>query len=60
MGSETVNSIDLFHKFLWIIAEGICDINLKGTDYLHSFVLTPVLFIFFIFYFFFFFVNKYC
>ena len=36
----------MFYKFLWIISEGLCDINLKGTVYLHSFVLNLVLFFF--------------
>ena len=49
MGSENCYSKDLFYKFLWIISEGLCDINLKGTVYIHSFVLNLV----------FFFVNKY-
>ena len=34
----------MFYKFSWIIFEGLCDINLKGTVYLHSFVLNLVLF----------------
>ena len=50
MGSETVIQRICFYKFLWIISEGFCDINLKGTVYLHSFVLNLVLF----------FMNKYC
>ena len=49
MGSGTVQRI-CFHKFLWIISEGLCGINLKGTVYLYSFVSNLVLF----------FVNKYC
>ena len=36
----------LVYKFLRIISEGLCDINLKGTVYLHSFVLNLVLFFF--------------
>ena len=47
MGSETDIQKDLFYKFSWIIFEGLCDINLKGTVYLHSFVLNLVLFFFF-------------
>ena len=53
MGSETVIQRICLYKFLWIIFEGLCDINLKGTVYLHYFVLNLVSF-------FFFFVNKYC
>ena len=49
MGSET-DIQRMFYKFLWIIFEGLCDINLKGTVHLHSFVLNLILF----------FVNKYC
>ena len=33
----------MFYKFLWIISEGLCDINLKGTVYLHSFVLIIII-----------------
>ena len=36
-------SKDLFYKF-WIISEGLCDINLKGTVHLHSFVLNLIFF----------------
>ena len=36
--------LDLFNKFLWIISDGLCDINLKGTVYLHSFVLNSLIF----------------
>ena len=50
MGSETVIQRIWFYKFLWIISEGLCDINLKGIVYLLSFLLSLVLF----------FVNKYC
>ena len=57
MNSGTLNcgirncySKDLFYKLLWIISEGLCEINLKGTVYLHPFVLNIVLF----------FENKYC
>ena len=50
MGSETDIERYLFYKFLWINFEGLCDINLKGTVHLHSFVLNLILF----------FVNKYC
>ena len=51
MGSETDIPKDLFYKFSWIISEGLCGINLKGTVYLHSFVLNLVLFFLW---------NKYC
>ena len=51
MGSETVIQRICFYKFLWIIFEGLCDINLKGTVYLHYFVLNLVSICF---------VNKYC
>ena len=33
-----------FHKFLWIISEGLCDINFKDTVYLYYFVLKLVSF----------------
>ena len=46
MGSETDIQRICFIKFSWIISEGLCDINLKGTVYLHSFVLNLVLFFF--------------
>ena len=46
MGSETDIQRISFYKFSWIISEGLCDINLKGTVYLHSFVLNLVLFFF--------------
>ena len=32
-GIRNCYSKDLFYKFLWIISEGLCDINLKGTLY---------------------------
>ena len=45
MGSEIViQRIFFFYKLLWITSEGFCDINLKGTVYLHSFLLNLVLF----------------
>ena len=50
MGSESVIQRICFYEFLWIISEELCDINLKGTVHLHSFVLNLV----------FFFVKKYC
>ena len=34
----------MFYKFLRIISEGLCDINLKGTVDLHYIVLNLVLF----------------
>ena len=49
-GIRNCYSKDLFYKSLWIISEGLCDINLKGTVYLHSFLLNLVLF----------FIIKYC
>ena len=59
MGSETViqricyiNSCGLLYKFLWIISEGLCDIILKGTVYLHSlFQIFSFFYYFFIFFF---------
>ena len=42
-GISNCYSKDLFNKFLWIISEGLCYINLKGTVFLHSFVLNLVL-----------------
>ena len=55
----------IYYKFLWIISEGLCDINLNGTDYLHSFVLNLVFFCFVcfvvvVFFFCFFFVVFFC
>ena len=44
MGAETVIQRIYFYKFSWIISEGLCDINLKGTVHLHYFVLNRVLF----------------
>ena len=44
MGSETDIQSILFYKFLRIIFEGLCDINLKGTVYLQYFVLNLVSF----------------
>ena len=43
MGSEIVIQRICFINS-WIILEGLCDINLKGTVYLHSFVLNLVSF----------------
>ena len=43
MGSETDIQRICFIKFLWINFEGLCDINLKGTVHLHSFVLNLIL-----------------
>ena len=45
LAHETPMSGHLFNKFLWIISEGLCDINLKGTVHLHSFVLNLILFL---------------
>ena len=42
-GIRNCNSKDLLNKFLWIFSEGLCRINLKGTIYLHYFVLKLVL-----------------
>ena len=44
-GIKNCYSKNLYYKCLWIISEGLCDINLKGTVYLHSFVLNLVLFL---------------
>ena len=49
MRSETVIQRICFINSYGLLSEGLCDINLKGTVYLLSFVLNLV-----------FFLNKYC
>ena len=43
MGLETVIQ-RICYKLLWLISEGLCDINFKATVYLHYFVLNLVFF----------------